>query len=228
MPPAAAAITITRLALVHVVPHLWSPAPLDHAAALMGADWHYRPGRKAWRLAVMEPNLSSVAACHLPLILCDEAFRRRPDAIAGVTISHAQALVQSQHFNHFAHSLELVRQGRAVFLDAAAPIAVLGACADALVSHHWGSTHSYRHDEALHGGFPLIHNSAFLADCGYRYGDMDPEEGAQCLLAALRHHDDNLASYAATARRFLAGLDPNAPRQVAAYEARLRALFPLA
>lgn len=216
----------TGLALVHVVPQLWSPLLVDHAAAAMGADWHYQPGRKAWRLAVMEPNRSSVAACMMPMILCDEAFRRQPAMIEGVTVSHAQALVQSHHFNHFAQSLELTRQGRAMFLDAAAPFAVLGVRADALVSHHWGSAQSYRHYEALHGGYPLIHNNVWLGDCGYRYGDFDPEGGALGLLAALLRHDDGLAAYRAAAGDLLAGLDPHAPRQVEAYEERLRALFP--
>jgi hypothetical protein len=216
----------TALAPVRVVPPLWSPAILEHAAGEAGRAWAYAPGAASWHLAVLEPNRSSVAACHLPLILCDAAFRRRPGAVAGVWVGHGAALCDAPHFRPFAHSLELVRQGRAWFLDAEPPVAVLGARAQALVSHHWGGGPAYRHYEALHGGFPLIHNVPLLGDCGYRYGDFDPEDGADCLLAALACHDADLPSYRAAARRLLAGLDPLGELAAAAYGARLAALFP--
>lgn len=212
----------TTLTPVHVVPHLWSPAILEHAAPA----WAYTPGRAAWRLAILEPNRSSVAACHMPMMLCDAAFRRQPKAVESLCIANSAHLLDGAHFGHFADSLDLVRQGRTQFYDAIPAHATLGARADALISHHWGSTLSYRHYEALHGGFPLIHNSGWLGDCGYRYTDFDPEDGADRLLDALRHHDRDLEAYQAKARLFLATLDPGASAQVHAYEQRLTALFP--
>ena len=79
---------------------------------------------------------------------------------------------------------------------------------------------------ARHGGFPLIHNAPFLGDCGYRYRDFDPEDGADRLLEALRDHDHTLHAYRQKAERLLATLDPGADAQVRAYEERLAGLFP--
>ncbi|WP_068090676.1 DUF2827 family protein [Novosphingobium rosa] len=216
----------TTLAHVHVVPQLWSPAILEQTVQAQGLDWQYRPGRSDWRLAILEPNRSSAASCHLPLLLCDVAYRRQPELIAGLCVGDSAAMVDGQHFCHFVDSLDVVRQRKVQFFDAIPAFAVLGSRADALVSHHWGQGQSYRHYEALHGGFPLIHNAPLLGDCGYRYKDFDPEDGAQSLLHALHHHDADLAAYRAMAGKFLAMLDPASAPQVSAYEERLAALFP--
>jgi hypothetical protein len=209
----------TMQAPVHVVPQLWNPALIEAAA---GGTWHYTPGRKGWRLAILEPNRSATAACHVPLMLCDAAFRRQNEAVESLCIGASAHLFAAGHFGPFVDSLDLVRQGRTTFFDAIPAWAVLGTRADALVSHHWGSGQSWRHYEALHGGFPLIHNAPLPGGCGYRYHDFDPEDGAEQLLAALAHHDEDLAAYRARAGHFLAGLDPAA--QVGAYEQRLMAL----
>ncbi|WP_206240642.1 DUF2827 family protein [Novosphingobium terrae] len=216
----------TTLAHVHVVPPLWSPAILEQSASEQGVLWRYAPGRRSWRLAILEPNRSTAASCHLPLMLCDAAYRRQPEAVESICVGDSAAMMEGQHFCYFVDSLDVVRQRKVQFFDAIPGFAMLGSRAEALISHHWGMGQSYRHYEALHGGFPLIHNAPLLGDCGYRYKDFDPEDGAETLLSALRHHDDDLAAYRDKAARLLAELDPGADRQVKAYEARLAALFP--
>lgn len=216
----------TTLAHVHVVPQLWSPAILEQTASEQGIAWHYQPGRSAWRLAILEPNRSTMAACHLPLMLCDVAWRRAPEALESLCVGDSAFMMEGQHFCHFVDSLDMVRARKVQFFDAIPAFAVLGSRADALISHHWGAAQSYRHYEALHGGFPLIHNAPLPDGCGYRYGDFDPEDGADRLLGALRDHDHNLHAYREAAQRFLATLDPGGDAQIRAYEERLAGLFP--
>ncbi|RYF79146.1 MAG: DUF2827 family protein [Comamonadaceae bacterium] len=74
-------------------------------------------------------------------------------------------------------------------------------------------------------GYPLIHNSHLLGDCGYRYHDFDCEEGARALLRAFATHDASLSDYGARARRFIATLDPEADDNVRAYALAIDALF---
>ncbi len=39
--------------------------------------------------------------------------------------------------------------------------------------HQWENAQNYVYYEALHAGYPLIHNSHLLDDCGYRYHNFD-------------------------------------------------------
>jgi hypothetical protein len=77
-------------------------------------------------------------------------------------VLHAQKLAESAHFTHYVEGLDILRAEKVSFLAGFPPWDVLGHAADALLAHHWHSPHSHRHYEALHGGFPLVHNSPWL------------------------------------------------------------------
>lgn len=217
---------IGNRAPVRVMGHLWSPHFVEQAVARNdGAPFAYRPGRKRWRLAIMEPNICSVKTCHLPMLTCDLAHRTDPNAIEVLRVFNALQLKEHAGFVGFATSLDLVKHGIASFEGRFPIFDILQKEADALVSHHWLNGQNYLHYEALHGGFPLIHNSAFLGDCGYRYRDFDCEDGALALLEAFRTHDLTLDAYRTRARRFLQSLHPEAEANVRAYEAELTRLF---
>ena len=70
--------------------------------------------------------------------------------------------------------------------------------------------------EALYGGFPLIHNSDLLQDCGCYHG-FDCEEGGRVLIEAWQTHDVQLAAYRERARRYLELLDPGIPANIQIY-----------
>lgn len=207
---------------VRVMPHLWSPVLIDRAAADAGrGPLGYRPGRARWRIAVLEPNICTVKTGHVPLLAADMAHRRDPKAIAELRVFNALQMKTHPGFVAFARSLDLVRQGLATFEGRYPLFDILGPVCDAVLSHHDRNAQNYLHYETLHGGFPLIHNSAMLGGCGYRYADFDPEDGGLALLQAIRSHDRALDHYRAEARRFLRTLDPEAEANVAAFDAAL-------
>ncbi|ASR43599.1 hypothetical protein BEN78_09660 [Xanthomonas citri pv. mangiferaeindicae] len=210
---------------VRTMGHLWSPAMLEHRAAESGVAFEYVPGRTRWRLAVCEPNICSVKTCHIPMLVCDVAHRQAPDVIVHLRVHNTLQMKANPDFVAFARSLDLVNHGIATF-EPRLPIAdILGVSADALVSHHWENAQNYLYYEALWGGFPLIHNSALLGGCGYRYRDFDCEDGARALRRAHAMHDASLAGYRRDARAFLDTLHPANPDNVRQYEAALEALF---
>lgn len=211
---------------VRVMQHLWSPALLEQAMKAVGREesFAYRPGNRRWRLAVLEPNLCSVKTCHLPMLLCDVAHRTDPQAIERLMVFNALAMREHAGFIAYARSLDLVAQGLASFEGRLPIFEIMGPLCDAIVSHHWENAQNYLYYEALHGGFPLIHNSDQLAGCGYRYRGFDPEDGALGLLQALREHDRSHAAYREDGRRFLALLDPCRGENVARYGAAIASL----
>ena len=204
---------------VRTMPHLWSPMLLEQALADQGDArvFRYQPGRSRWRVAILEPNICSVKTCHLPLLLCDVAHRIDPCAIEHVRVYNALKLKEHRDFISYARSLDLVRQGLATFEGRFPVFDIMAVECDAVVSHHWENAQNYLYYEALHGGFPLIHNSSLLGECGYSYRAFDPEDGALALLQAIAAHDRDIESYRRCAEAFLAGLDPCSERNIGVF-----------
>lgn len=210
---------------VRVMQHLWSPTLVDRSAREIGKPFAYKPGSKRWRIAVLEPNICSVKTSHLPMLLSDYAYRLDPNSIQHLYVFNAIALKEHAGFVNYARSLKIVQHGIGTFEGRLPVFQIMTELADAVVSHHWENGQNYLYYEMLHGGYPLIHNSAFLGSCGYRYNDYDPEDGALALLRAKAEHDLNLDSYRAEARDFVKTLDPLNPINIRNYEnAILRAM----
>jgi len=212
---------------VRMLPHLWSPVVLERALRQMpeGRAFGYRPGRRRWRLGMLEPNVCMVKTSHIPLLVCEVAHRIDPDIIEHVHAYNTFHMKDHPVFNGFANSLDIVRHGLATF-EGRFPIwQVLSMHCDAVVSHQWENAQNYVYYEALHGGYPLVHNSHLIGDCGYRYHGFDCEEGGRALLRAFAEHDADLAAYRQRARNFLATLDPEAEPNVRAYTAAIEQLY---
>ncbi|MGF6506410.1 DUF2827 domain-containing protein [Paraburkholderia sp. 32] len=206
---------------VKAMQHLWSPALVERAA---NGAFGYTPGRSNWRLAVLEPNICMVKTSHIPMLLADLAHRQQPGLIDYARFFNTMHLKNDAQFVGFARSLDLVTQGRATFEPRLPVHEILTQQADAIVSHTWENTQNYVYYEALHGGYPLIHNSDLLGGCGYRYGDFDCEGGALALREAFAVHDASLDDYRAKAQAFLATLDPLAPANIEQYSAAIAAV----
>ena len=217
----------TFRAPVRMVPHLWSPEVLERALRQLPADvkFGYQPGRRRWRMGMFEPNVCMVKTSHIPLLVCESAHRADPDMTERVQAYNTFHLKDQTMFNGFAHSLDIVRHGL-TFFEGRFPIwQVLPQHCDAVISHHWENGQNYIYYEALYGGYPLIHNSHLIGDCGYRYHGFDCEEGGQALRRAFAEHDQNLAQYRAQAQQFLAALDPVAPVNVRTYTEAIEQLY---
>lgn len=208
---------------VKTMQHLWSPSIIQKSAAKNARQFCYTPGRASWRLGVFEPNLCTVKTCHLPMVLADVAYRWKPNAIEVLRVFNALALKEHAGFVEFARSLELVKHNKASFEGRYPIFDIMAVECDAIISHHWQNAQNYLYYEALHGGFPLVHNSHLLGDCGYRYADFDPEDGASALLQAIAEHDLNLDEYKRKASEFIDTLNPQAQANISSYTSAIEA-----
>jgi hypothetical protein len=213
-----------------VVPYIWSPIFLERAIAAIeahGLHFGFRPPGKGLRAAMFEPNVSVVKASPIPMLICDEAYRRDPAAVAWLNALNTRHMVEHPTFNFLAQSLDMVRDHKAVFLAREEFGAFMAQHADMVVSHQWQNAQNYVYLDALWGGYPLIHNSPWIADLGYYYEGFDIDAGAAQVLTAQRTHAAHLADYTARARAFIATLDPAARANRDAYaRALLRATAP--
>ncbi|WP_026035476.1 DUF2827 domain-containing protein [Cupriavidus sp. BIS7] len=212
---------------VRIVPHLWSPWVLERASRNLpqGKSFGYQPGRRHWRAGIFEPNICMVKTSHMPMLCCEAAHRVNPSLLEHVWVCNTLQLKEHAGFSSFAQSLDIVRHGLASFEGRFPAYQLMAEHVDAVVTHHWENAQNYIYYEALHGGYPLVHNSHLIGECGYRYHDFDCEEGGAALVRAFAEHDTNLGSYRQTAQAFLRTLDPADERNVQAYREAIDALF---
>jgi hypothetical protein len=209
---------VAQRASVRVMQHLWSPILFERAMRAAGRqEFSYIPGRRKWRLAIMEPNICMVKTSFIPMLIAELAHRADPRFIEYIRVYNTYGFVNDPGFVSFAKSLDMVRHGIATFEGRFPTHQVVGSEADAIICHHWENSQNYLYYELLYGGFPLIHNSDVIGKCGYRYKNFDCSEGALALRQAFGEHDQRLEDYRTTARDFLATLDPESSDNVQAY-----------
>jgi hypothetical protein len=214
---------------VSEVPYLWNPQFISERAKQVESDgmkfgYHIRSKGHGLRVAIMEPNISVVKACTIPMLVCDQAYRQSPESISFMHVLNTLHMKDHPTLLHLANSLDLVRQHKAVFQGRHDFVGYMSQHADAVVSHQWQNSQNNLFLDALYGGYPLIHNSSWLGSAGYYYPDFDCRAGAQQLLMAAAHHDQNLTSYRINAQRMIDSLNPVSESNVRMYAHRLLAV----
>ena len=211
--------TVARVP-VFTMPHLWSPLFLERQIKQLEQGGHHfgfqpadsKAGRRGWRMAIFEPNISVVKNCVIPMLVCEQAYRLQPESVARMMVMNSFHMKEHPTFNRFAANLDLTRDGKASY----EPSISFAECMaeqtmDAVVAHHWECGLNYAYYDALHGGYPLIHNSSFLqnAGVGLSYPGFAAAAGGDVLLEAWhrelgfwddyrRHGVDHLQSLAPT------------------------------
>lgn len=218
---------LTMRAPVRTVPHLWTPLFIQKGIDTLPPDkpWGYRSGRSAWRVCCFEPNLSVAKNCLIPLLACEEAYRANPAFLEMLHVCNTLALKDHQQFAAMAGTLNVVRHGVASFDGRAAVYEFMAHYGDCIVSHHWENGQNYLYYEALYGGYPLIHNSEFIKDCGYYYPHFDCQAGGAALLRAFMEHDRRLEDEKRSTAALLHSVDVANPANIEAYTRVLLALF---
>ncbi|MBN3778613.1 DUF2827 domain-containing protein [Burkholderia sp. Ac-20345] len=215
------------------VPYLWSSEFIDRRIATLeqhGLQFGFNTSEGATdsvplNVAIFEPNISVVKNCAIPMLVCDEAYRGNPSAIASMRVLNSIHMADHPTFNYLANSLEIVKAGRALFEGRHDFPAYMAQHANAVVSHQWHNDQNYLYMDALYGGYPLIHNSEWLGGrVGYYYPHFKASAGALQLLHAACHHRENLPTYQRDAREFLVELAPDAEDNKRAYTLLLLAL----
>ncbi|NEX61666.1 DUF2827 domain-containing protein [Noviherbaspirillum galbum] len=208
-----------------VVPFVWSPVLLEERCAALPHRGVYQPRPGPRRLSVMEPNIDVLKFCLYPLLIAEEAYRRRPDRITGVQVANALSMAQeNRDFIALMHHLDLVREHKAVFTGRHDTPQFLSEHTDIMISHQWGNPLNYFYLEVCWLGYPLVHNAGLCADLGYYYAGHDVQTGCERLLEALENHDAGWEEYRALQRRVMSRYLPSDPKLVGRYAALLDAV----
>jgi hypothetical protein len=183
---------ITRTRHTELAPHIWAPICLEQSAFQLKVNPFWRaPQGPGWRVGVFDPNVNVVKTFHLPLLVCEQAYRLDPMLIERVLLFSANHLMGNPHFEQFCAALDLGRAGR-VFAEQRYLLAqMLGSHVDAVVTHQWENALNYLYWDVLYLGWPLIHNSTEFMEAGYYYPEFDPIAGGEVAREALSSHAAN-------------------------------------
>ena len=192
-----------------VVPFVWDPVFLEQRSRAYPNGGEYRPRTGPRRLTVMEPNIDVVKFCLYPVLIVEEAFRRRPDLVSFLHVTNAQQMAtESAEFVALMNQLDIVRAGKASFVGRFETPQFLSEMTDVVVSHQWENALNYFYLEVCWQGYPLVHNAHMCSDLGYYYPGNDVQAGCGALLHALQDHDGAAHDYLLRQRRAIARFLP--------------------
>lgn len=209
--------TIYRCPVVEV-PQIWQPLFLERRAGDLQQPFGYKPGAARKRIGILDPNITVMKTSHMPMLVCEAAYRQRPELFQAVYVTNAIQFMNNPHINSLAGRLEMFRTKVATVEPRFLTADFLAHHADAVVTHHWENGLNYLYYDVLSGDYPLIHNSEFLREYGYYYESFDAESGGEALLRALTGHDGRLDEYHRTSRQLLDRVNAVAPHNVAFHE----------
>ena len=225
--------TLSRVP-VRDVPHIWSPIFIDRQVAELegkgirfGFEHRKRTEASGWRLAIFEPNISVVKNCFIPMLACDHAYRQNRNAVAFMMVMNSFHMKEHPTFNTLAAHLELTSHNRATyeprlaFADCMATNTI-----DAVVAHQWECGLNYAYYDALYGGYPLIHNSEFLAadGIGIYYPGFQSTKGGEAIIKAFGRPPEYWDDYRQKSTAYLKRLAPDHPANIEAFAERISSL----
>lgn len=182
--------------------------------------------RKKYRVSSFESNTIILKNSFTDILIAEQAYRERPDLIEHVYMCNTYDKREHSTFHNFIGRTDLVKDGVMSVENRFRMTDFLSIYTDIVLSTQWENGLNYAYNEALYGGYPLVHNSTLLPKgIGYYYDQFDAFDGAKKLIYAIENHDKNYDEYMQKANDYLDSLNPYNSVNLAIYERELKRLF---
>lgn len=182
-------IEVMSNAEVNVCPCIWEP---DFVTLESKTHLQFR---ETPNIYVMEPNLSVLKNCLIPVAIIEALHRKNPTSFNQAFIVNGQVVNNHPYFlNNIVsnfHASNAFRYSDKVFYTPRASFTEVFTHYDVLLSHHWKNPLNYLSFEALYHNIPFVHNSELMKDVGYYYPEFEVHDGARAV-------EDALLNYKAT------------------------------
>lgn len=205
--------TIYRCA-VREVPYLWSPRFLEQTIQY-DEDGTRKFGYQIGSLragnvcpAIFEPNLSPIKMGLIPILICEMIERHSPELIGRVMFHNTDRMMSHPSFVYFMRNLDIYKAGKCELTARNYFSHTMSNIKNVVVSHQINCPQNYLYLDALHGDYPLVHNSVLFKDVGYYYPDSDITAGSEAFSRAVNTHDQNIDDYRHRARKVIDSLSP--------------------
>ena len=200
-----------------IIPHLWSPQLLiENMNRLLKRpeidlffDYTKHTSEKI-DILIMEPNVALFKTSWIPIVAAEKLHTINKDIIDNV---YAFNFPTHNNSYNMTDNLEISKCKKLRHFKRLPVTDVFvhfnqKNTFPVIVSHHMLNGLNYLYYEALYYGWPLVHNSVELEDCGYYYPENDLSACADAIMKAYTIHNKTLASYIDKAHKYLKRVDP--------------------
>lgn len=208
------------------VPFFWDPMFIEEYLKDFENKGEYRPVSGRRRLSCFEPNINVVKSFIYPLLIAEMAYRKQADSIDFISILGSQHFRTNEEFLGVLEHLTIANpKGKCYFEDRHITPGFLALHTDIVISHQMYNPLNNLTLEVGWLGYPLIHNSPLCRNIGYYYEGFDVKQGAEQLVRAINHFDEDWVGHRQENRSEISQYLPLNPDLIAAYDDLLDSLF---
>lgn len=188
---------------VKVVPFIWDPMFIDRNQKILKdlgkkiPNYTPKPAAEK-KISVMEPNLNVVKYALMPIMIVEAFFRKfGENSFKQLYVGSGNKLLKNKYFMGMMKKLDIVVRTNPLvkFIPRYPVTTFLAEETDVVLAHQWGNPLNYSYLDAIHFGYPVVHNADFIKDAGYYYKDFSIYDGMHQLDLAINTHDNNLEEY---------------------------------
>ena len=218
-------LEIMTKAPVYEVPHLWSPIFLEEMASHVKEPFTfgYEQGqieKNGARVSVLEPNISVLKNCMIPILIGEEAYRNHPELIKHIYLCNTFDIKDDAAiFNYIGYTSAVKSNVMSVETRHITPL-FLAEYTDIVVSFQWENALNYVYYETLYGKYPLVHNSPMLKEkhVGFYYDGFDAYDGERQLINAIKTYDSDFESHQTWNQKLFDEVSPTNPENIRKYQ----------
>lgn len=218
-------LEIMTKAPVYEVPHLWSPIFLNEMATHVKEPFTfgYEQGhidKNGARVSVLEPNISVLKNCMIPILIGEEAYRNHPELIKHIYLCNTFDIKDDAAiFNYIGYTSAVKSNVMSVETRHITPL-FLAEYTDIVVSFQWENALNYVYYETLYGKYPLVHNSPMLKEkhVGFYYDGFDAYDGERQLINAIKTYDNDFERHQTWNQKLFDEVSPTNPENIRKYQ----------
>ena len=179
------------------IPYLWSPEIFIKQSKLYGIDDLYYKKTKSRQIVIPEPNIEISKNFYIPILALIHLLRTDASYFNEATIANSMKIIENEGIKKFIlYNLGLNKFPKKIFFDNRHVLcSTLNKYNPLLLTHQLFCELNYVFLEALHFGYPLVHNSKMIQNHGYFYEDFQCIDAAEKIKEAFESHNDKLQQY---------------------------------
>lgn len=173
-----------------VVPFVWDPIAIESNAKKK--EYGLYSPRDIKKIAVMEPNISVMKNCIIPIVVLDNFVRDYENNIEKIFLVGGQKIKDNETFKHLITGTELLKRKLLTAEHRVQTHRMLNDHVDLVLSWQWENNLNYLYFDICWLGWPLIHNASLCKDVGYYYTEFNADEGAEVLDNVIKIHNTDV------------------------------------
>tara|TARA_Y100000593_G_C4313810_1_gene339763 strand:- start:302 stop:1390 length:1089 start_codon:yes stop_codon:yes gene_type:complete len=191
---------------VYEMPYLWEPYFIQQELKKnkkLKENIFYKKDEELNTICIFESNSSFTRNCTVPLHICERAFTSHEVDIKTINVFNCKKIRQNQFIMNLFENFQIYNKCNVYFNNRWTVIDALSRWRGIIINHQLLNNLNYLLLECLYLGFPILHNSTELSECGYFYEDFNVDDGAIQLKIATKLHGQNFNYYNAQSRNYL-------------------------